>query len=627
MDNKTWKSVASPQIEYVTDHSEGVELFNHLVGDLENYIHTICEDVAKWLYKVPEEVPYFEKLTFKVEHFDGVAWKSGEPPHITVAVSSCYLMDYHHKSGDIAEEVRGILFHELTHAYQHSSGQDITSIEGVADLVRYLAGYIPLELRKIGGTYTSSYKITGFFYDWIRARYEEQFDFLYELNQSVHPHNEGKWALEEVIKSLTGETIENLWEAYQEELEEKGIECMTSQKVKIAIKDERAQDSKICLHTGENRESYFGAIAPPIMQTSLFAFENWDNFLEGITAEREHYVYTRGVNPTTEILENKLAELERGEKCKCFASGMAAISSTLFTFLRQGDHVLFLNNVYGPALSYVKALSKFGVTYTNAFIENEEEIKQHIQESTKIIYLESPSTMNFDIIDLEKVARQAKRLGILTVIDNTWATPLNQKPLIHGIDLVIHSCTKYIAGHSDTVGGAVIGSYELVDKIFEIGHQFGGGVMAPFDAWLILRGLRTLPQRLAYQQQTVKQVVKLFEKHPKIRKINHPLVFTGKTKEIYDKQATGYTTLLSVEIDFKNYEELRNFMNSFKIFKLGVSWGGFESLVTSPNYNTKANHENLEAVHQSKDLIRMYIGLEAPELILEDLKRALNTLE
>lgn len=322
-----------------------------------------------------------------------------------------------------------------------------------------------------------------------------------------------------------------------------------------------------------------------------------------------------------------MVELERGEKCKCFASGMAAISSTLFTFLEQNDHVLFLNNVYSPALSYVKTLSKFGITYTNAFIEKEEEIKDYIQENTKIIYLESPSTMNFEVIDLEKVSQLAKNVGVLTVIDNTWSTPLNQKPLMYGIDLVVHSCTKYIAGHSDTIGGAVIGSYELVDKIFEIGHQFGGGIMAPFDAWLTLRGLRTLPQRIAYQQQTVQKVVELLKENPKVRKINHPLTFTGKAKEIYEKQTIGYTTLLSIEVDFKDYNELRKFMNSFKIFKLGVSWGGFESLVTSPNYNTKANHENLAVFHQSKDLIRIYIGLEAPELLIEDLKQALNILE
>lgn len=395
---------------------------------------------------------------------------------------------------------------------------------------------------------------------------------------------------------------------------------------KIIAQGSQSLDSQICLHADEDHSSYFGAMAPPIVQTSLFAFEDWDKFLTGITAERENYVYTRGVNPTTQILEKKLAQLERGEKCKCFASGMAAISASIFTFMSQGDHILFLNNVYGPALSYVKVLQKMGITYSNIFGQSREQIIENILENTKIIYIESPSTMNFDILDLEEISSIARERGIITMIDNTWATPLIQKPLTHGIDLVLHSCTKYIAGHSDTVGGAVIGSFGLVDKIFEIGHQFGGGVLSPFDAWLTLRGLRTLPQRIHYQQESFRKVLPFLQSQSKVLKINHPLCYRGQEKETYEKQADGFTTLFSLEVDFKNYEQLKNFMNSFRVFKLGVSWGGYESLVTSPNYNTEQNHKGLKELHQSKNLIRMYIGLEEPDLIIHDLERAFQTL-
>ncbi len=385
-------------------------------------------------------------------------------------------------------------------------------------------------------------------------------------------------------------------------------------------------DSKICMDSFENRETYFGAVTPPIIQTSLFSFKNWDSFIEGITAEREHYVYTRGVNPTTEILENKLAALERGEKAKCFSSGMAAISSTLFTLLSHNDHILFVNNVYGPAHNYVKSLKRYGVESDNCFIENEEDIKAYIKENTKVIYLESPSTMNFDIVDLRKISSIAKEKGIITIIDNTCLTPLYQKPITLGIDLVLHSLTKYIAGHSDTVGGAVIGSYELVDKIFEVGHQLGGGVMPPLDAWLTIRGLRTLPQRLAFQKNSIEKVISFLQDLKNVKKINHPLTFTGKKKEIFESQASGYTSLFSVDIDFKSYEDLTNFMNSFKLFKLGVSWGGFESLAISPNYNNKENHKALKDNKQSVNLIRLYIGLEEPDLIIEDLKRAFTAI-
>ncbi len=386
------------------------------------------------------------------------------------------------------------------------------------------------------------------------------------------------------------------------------------------------EDSKICLHSEENSEEYFGAITPPIYQTSLFSFRDWDKFLEGITSEREHFVYTRGVNPTTKILEDKLALLERGEKCKCFSSGMAAISATIFTLVKKGDHILFANNIYGPALSYAKVLEKFGVEYSSVFIEDSVELKAHIKKNTKLIYIESPSTMNFDILDLSKVSEIAKSRNILTAIDNTCATPIYQKPITQGIDIVLHSCTKYIAGHSDTLGGAVISSYKIIDEIFEIGHQFGGAVMGPIDAWLTIRGLRTLRQRLEYQRSSVEKIINMLKNNPKVNKINHPLLFEGNKKKIYEKQTTGYTSLLSVEIDFQNYDELRSFMNAFKVFKLGVSWGGFESLVTSPNYDSKENLRDLEGRHISSNLIRIYIGLEDTECLLEDLENAFETL-
>ncbi|MEF9992064.1 MAG: aminotransferase class I/II-fold pyridoxal phosphate-dependent enzyme [Romboutsia sp.] len=384
------------------------------------------------------------------------------------------------------------------------------------------------------------------------------------------------------------------------------------------------RDSEICIYHGEDNKKYFGAVAPPIVQTSLFAFENWESFLEGITDERNHYVYTRGVNPTTEILENKLKELERGEKCKCFASGMAAISSTLFTLLESGDHVLFVNNVYGPALSYTTVLEKFNVSHNNIYVEEASEIKEHIKENTKLIYVESPSTMNMQILDLEAVASIAKENDILTAIDNTWSTPLNQKPLTMGIDIVLHSCTKYIGGHSDTVAGAVIGSHKIVDKIFEIGHQFGGGALSPFDAWLVIRGLRTLPQRMDYQMRSVERFIEELKKEDKVKKINHPLCLEGRQRELFEKQMTGYSSLFSVEVDFKTYDEVRKFMNALEKFKIGVSWGGFESLIITPNYGN--NHDGLSKTNINKNLIRIYVGLEDTNILIEDIKNAFDSI-
>lgn len=381
-------------------------------------------------------------------------------------------------------------------------------------------------------------------------------------------------------------------------------------------------DENICTHLGEDSKKYFGAVTPPIVQTTLFSYPSLEEFIPALSRERENYVYTRGVNPTVEVLEKKLAALECGEKCKCFASGMAAISSTLFTLLKAGNHILFLNNIYGPVLSYCNFIKKYGVEHDVLFSSDIDEIEKHIKPNTRLIYLESPSTTKMEILDLEKIAILAKRKGIITAIDNTWSTPLFQKPLTFGIDISIHSCTKYIGGHSDVVGGAVIGSHKLVDEIFEYGHQFNGGALSPFDAWLAIRGLRTLPIRMKQHQESAIKVIDFLKKHPKIEKINHPYVLEGEAKELAEKQMRGYSSLFSIELVTKDFEDIKIFVNSLSVFQIGVSWGGFESLVNASNNGM--NKASLESQNISPSTVRLYIGLENAELLIEDINNALS---
>lgn len=252
------------------------------------------------------------------------------------------------------------------------------------------------------------------------------------------------------------------------------------------------QDETICQHFFEDNSKYYGAVTPPIIQTTLFTFHTYEEFMNASSHERENHLYTRGVNPTTEILEKKIAQLECGEQAKVFSSGMGAISATLFTLLSAGDHILLVNNIYGPAVSYSKILSKYQVEYTNIYVEEAYEIEQHIKENTKLIYFESPSTQLMYMLDVETIVKIAHKYNILTMTDNTWSTPLYQKPITYGVDIVVHSCTKYIGGHSDVMAGVVVSKKEIVDQIFEIGHQFQGAVIGPFESWLLIRGLRTL---------------------------------------------------------------------------------------------------------------------------------------
>lgn len=220
----SWRSVTTPKIEFYLNDSKGTKLFEELVGDKREYVYEICEIVCKILYKDPNEVPVFEKLTFIIDDFDGVAWKDGDSPSITVAVSSRYLEDFNNKGGDIKEEVKGILIHEITHAYQHSKDMELFVIEGIADLTRYLAGYIDVKNRVLGGKFDSSYKITAFFFEYLNDKYIKQNGFLYELNQNANPKCNNRYGFEKFVESKCGEKVDLLWDDYQKSLKNSNIE-------------------------------------------------------------------------------------------------------------------------------------------------------------------------------------------------------------------------------------------------------------------------------------------------------------------------------------------------------------------------------------------------------------------
>ncbi|MCI1892609.1 MAG: aminotransferase class I/II-fold pyridoxal phosphate-dependent enzyme [Schleiferilactobacillus harbinensis] len=366
----------------------------------------------------------------------------------------------------------------------------------------------------------------------------------------------------------------------------------------------------------------FVPMAPEIVQTSSFYFATYEQFMADSADEKNHFIYTRGSNPTIRSLEDKLAWLEGGEKCKVFASGMGAISSTLFTLLRAGDHILMVNTIYGEAVSFAKYLAKFGVVLDKIDVGNTDEIEAHITEQTKMIYFESPSSQKFEMLDLEKIAAMAKTKKIYTVIDGTWASPLFQHPLDHGIDIVIHSLSKYIGGHSDLVGGAVIGKTNLVDNIFANGHQALGAVISPFDAWLAIRGIRTLPVRMAYVDKAIRTVLDQLKNDPRIAKIDHPYCGDAEQQRLASKYLSGYGSLFGMDMADEDFDKLKVFVDSLRVVSIGVSWGGFESLAL-PSYKGN-NKENLVARGLPISHIRMYVGLEDPQTIVTDIQQAMD---
>ncbi|NHD15652.1 MULTISPECIES: trans-sulfuration enzyme family protein [Actinopolyspora] len=379
-------------------------------------------------------------------------------------------------------------------------------------------------------------------------------------------------------------------------------------------------DRQICTGPWDGPGSEPGAVAPPIYQTSLFAKPSFAEFVRQQAAEHENFVYSRGSNPTVAFLEERLALLERGETAKCFASGMGAIGAVLAGLLRSGEHVLFVNTIYGPTLELADHLERFGIEHT-VLADPAGDVAEHIRANTALIYVESPGTMLMKVVDLPGLAALARERGIRTVMDNTWSTPLFQKPLAAGVDLVVHSLTKYIGGHSDVLGGAVIGSRNTVDELFHRGHQLFGAVMSALEASLVLRGLRTLPVRMEQHQHNALRVIDYLRARSEVLAVHHPHAEHDPDEELITTQFSGFSGLVSFELRQGTFERVSRFVDALTLFRIGPSWGGYESLVTSP-----VRPDDESGPVSRPGLIRLSVGLEGARSQLEDLDRGFAAL-
>ena len=377
------------------------------------------------------------------------------------------------------------------------------------------------------------------------------------------------------------------------------------------------EDIRICIEDQPARHPGVAPMATPIVQTSLFAFESVEALIAAGAHENRNTVYTRGQNPTVEVLEKKLAALEQGGACKAFGSGMAAISAVIVGLLSAGDHILFVNNTYGPALQLAKQLDRFGITHTLLLDIEPDDVRKALLPNTKLIWLENPGTMLFRTLDIAAIAEIGKQHGAVTCIDNSWASPLFQKPILHGVDVVVHSATKYIGGHSDVVAGAVITTEERMTQIFYRAYLLLGGILHPFDSWLLLRGLRTMPVRMQQHQEDALRVAAFLQERPEVAQVNHP-AFGRHTSSL-----TGYSGLFSFVLKDAGFDQVRDFINRLKRFRIGVSWGGVESLVISPNRGNNLHY--LDAHRIPHGLVRMSIGLEGADALIDDIMAALSS--
>lgn len=383
--------------------------------------------------------------------------------------------------------------------------------------------------------------------------------------------------------------------------------------------------SHILNHLGEDREKYFNAVAPPIIQTSNFSFKTIADFKAAFNDELSSHIYSRGNNPTVDILRKKIAALEHAEDALVFGSGVAAISMAVIANVEAGAHVVSVNAPYSWTQKLLeKFLSRFGVTHTYVDGTDIAAIKAAIQPNTRVLFLESPNSVTFAIQDLKACADLAKEHGIISIIDNSYASPLYQKPIDFGIDIVTHSATKYLNGHSDVVAGVLAGSKEMIKKIFESEFMTLGALLAPNDASLLIRGLRTLELRMERSNTSTLKITKWLEDHPKVEKIIYPFSPSFPQYDLAKKQMGGTGGLFSIQLKAKSIQKVEDFFHTLQHFLLAVSWGGHESLVLP--FCAFYDIPGRDNPSVPWNLVRFYVGLEDPDWLIEDLKRAFAVL-
>ena len=380
--------------------------------------------------------------------------------------------------------------------------------------------------------------------------------------------------------------------------------------------------SYIINELAEERENYFNAIAPPIMQTSNFAFKKVADLRKAFEDEMGGYLYSRGLNPTTDILRKKLAALDGAEDCLVFGSGAAAIFAGVLANVKGGDHIVSVRSPYTWAQRMFDViLPRFGITTTYVDGRETKNFEEALKPYTTFIYLESPNSWTYEMQNLKEVVALAQRENIVTMIDNSYCTPLYQRPIELGIDLSMQTATKYISGHSDTLGGVLSGSHSMIKRIFDSEYLNVGSGISPFNAWLLIRGLRTLPARLEKITRTTNEVISFLKSHSKIDKIIFPFDELFPQYALAKEQMSGACGLFTFTLKNGTMESITNFCESLKHFFMAVSWGGHESLILPKCAGILP--KDFDAANIEHQYIRMYTGLEEPSYLIADLEQAL----
>jgi methionine-gamma-lyase len=384
----------------------------------------------------------------------------------------------------------------------------------------------------------------------------------------------------------------------------------------------------LCIHAGKEKGAHQGALTTPIYQTSTFVFDSAEQGAARFAGEQQGYIYTRLGNPTTRELEIKMAALEKMEDAAATATGMAAVSGAVLSFLQAGDHVIVSKAIYGCSFAlFNHQLPKFGIEVTFVDMDDVTALEAAKRSNTKMLFAETPINPNLKVLDLEMIGQFCQRHNILSVIDNTFMSPILQTPVDFGIDIIIHSATKYLNGHGDVVAGIIVSSKENIETIKLTILKDIGGTISPHDAWLILRGLKTLAVRVERHCQSAQTVAEFLEAHPMVKEVYYPGLKSHQGHKFLGKQMRGAGGVIGFELN-ADLEQSTRFINSVELFSLAVSLGDAESLIQHPASMTHSPYTQEErlAAGISDGLIRISVGLEHADDLIADLSQAFDNI-
>jgi methionine-gamma-lyase len=391
------------------------------------------------------------------------------------------------------------------------------------------------------------------------------------------------------------------------------------------MKDKGLRFETEVIHEGYSSEEHLGSLVPPLYQSSTFTFTSAEQGEKRFSGIEEGFIYSRLGNPTVQILEERVARLEKGEAALAFSSGMAAVSAVLVALTKTGDHILCSQGVYGCTFGLMQLLkNKYGVSHHFSLMDTKETLEKDLLPNTACIYIETPINPTMKLVDIELVVEIAGKKGIPIVVDNTFCSPYLQTPLTLGCDVVIHSATKYICGHGDVIAGLVIGKRDFITEVAKTTQKDIGGIISPFDAWLLLRGLKTLPVRMDRHCDNAARLFEYLENHPKIKTIYYPGDRNHPAYGIMKKQMRKPGGLISFSIE-GNKQNAQNFINDLELIKIAVSLGDAETLIQHPATMTHAVVPEKDRIKMGIEdsLLRLSVGLEAWEDIRDDLEQAL----